>query len=67
MNVFCAQLGPYVFTLVALNVSPQNTRLFVSFQKEHEGDIHPNTLSSWLKNTIKFVMNYLGKLHLHML
>ena len=65
-RLLCAVWALRIYTFRTLR-SPENTRLLVSFQKGHEGDIHPNTLSSWLKNTIKFVRNYLGKLHLHML
>ena len=39
----------------------ENTRLFVSFKEGHKKDIHQNTVSSWLKNTIKLCYELEGK------
>ena len=41
--------------------SPDNKKLFVSFKEGHKGEIHPNTLSSWLKNTITLCYELSGK------
>ena len=38
-----------------------NVHLFVSFKKGHLGKIHPNTISSWLKNCIKLCYELSGK------
>ena len=39
----------------------ENDHLFVSFKKGHSGAIHPNTLSSWLKQTIRLCYELAGK------
>ena len=40
---------------------PENLHLFVSFKKGHTGGIHPNTVSSWLKQCIKLCYELSGK------
>ena len=40
---------------------PDNLRLFLSFKKGHSSAIHPNTISSWLKNCIILCYQLSGK------
>ena len=41
--------------------APDNVSLFVSFKKGHTNNIHPNTISSWLKQCIKLCYEMSGK------